>query len=134
MEIICPQCETVLNVPDDQINKKGRCLSCDSKFLIEESLIKKTAASKTIRKDTKKELPTDSVGLNDGFNDKINKSIFALLFASLGVLLGLMMGYFIGKSVGGSNEGDFNESFNPEQSSIIQSKGDTLDPFGIDYD
>ena len=87
MEIICPQCETVLNVPDDQINKKGRCLSCDSKFLIEESLIKKTAASKTIRKDQKKELPTDSVGLNDGFNDKINKSIFALLFASLGVLL-----------------------------------------------
>ena len=134
MEIICPQCETVLNVPDDQINKKGRCLSCDSKFFIKESLIKKTAVSETIRKDQKKELSTDSVGLNDGFNDKINKSIFALLFASLGVLLGLMMGYFIGKSVGGSNEGDFNESFNPEQSSIIQSKGDTLDPFGIDYD
>ena len=39
MRIKCPECETFLDVPDDQINKKGRCLSCGVKFLIEESLI-----------------------------------------------------------------------------------------------
>ena len=34
MRIECPKCATVLEVADDQAEKKGRCSSCKTKFLI----------------------------------------------------------------------------------------------------
>ena len=34
LKIKCPKCGTALNVPDDQVQGKGRCTSCGVKFLI----------------------------------------------------------------------------------------------------
>ena len=139
MEIKCPECETHLEVPDDQMNKKGRCLSCGVKFLIEESLIITDSDTVSaiesnnndINEDQEK---TDNEEVNTGFNVNLDKTIYALFFTSFGILVGLIIGYFIGNSIGGNDNGGSNDGMNSTNNPFIRSSGDTLDPFGINYD
>lgn len=139
MEIKCPECDTFLEVPDDQMNKKGRCLSCGVKFLIEESLINRDSDTVSVIESNNndviedKEKP-DNEEVNSGFNANLNKTIYALFFTSFGILIGLIIGYFIGNSIGGNDIRGINDSMNSTNNPIIRSSGDTLDPFGIDYD
>ena len=139
MEIKCPECETFLEVPDDQMNKKGRCLSCGVKFLIEESLIIRNSDTVSAIESNNNDLnqgqeKLDNEEVNSGFNVNLNKTIYALFFTSFGILVGLIIGYFIGNSIGGNDNGVLNDSMNSTNYPIIRSSGDTLDPFGIDYD
>jgi len=139
MEIKCPECDTFLEVPDDQMNKKGRCLSCGVKFLIEESLINRDSDTisaiesnnNDVIEDQEKD---DNEEVNSGFNANLSKTIYALFFTSFGILIGLIIGYFIGNSIGGNDIRGINDSINSTNNPIIRSSGDTLDPFGIDYD
>ena len=140
MEIKCPECDTLLEVPDDQMNKKGRCLSCGVKFLIEESLIinRDSDTVSVIESNNNNVLEdqeeADNEEVNLGFNANLNKTIYALFFTSFGILIGLIIGYFIGNSIGGNDIRGINDSMNSTNNPIIRSSGDTLDPFGIDYD
>ena len=139
MEIKCPECETFLEVPDDQMNKKGRCLSCGVKFLIEESLINRDSDTVSVIESNNNDVIEDQeIADNEevslGFNANLNKTIYALFFTSFGILIGLIIGYFIGNSIGGNDIRGINDSMNSTNNPIIRSSGDTLDPFGIDYD
>ena len=139
MEIKCPECDTFLEVPDDQMNKKGRCLSCGVKFLIEESLINRDSDTVSVIESNNNDViedqeEADNEEVNLGFNANLNKTIYALFFTSFGILVGLIIGYFIGNSIGGNDNGGLNDSMNSTNNPIIRSSGDTLDPFGIDYD
>ena len=139
MEIKCPECETFLEVPDDQMNKKGRCLSCGVKFLIEESLINRDSDTVSVIESNNNDVikdqeEADNEEVNLGFNANLNKTIYALFFTSFGILIGLIIGYFIGNSIGGNDIRGINDSMNSTNNPIIRSSGDTLDPFGIDYD
>ena len=139
MEIKCPECDTFLEVPDDQMNKKGRCLSCGVKFLIEESLINRDSETVSAIESNNNDViedqeKTDNEEVNSGFNANLNKTIYALFFTSFGILIGLIIGYFIGNSIGGNDIRGINDSMNSTNNPIIRSSGDTLDPFGIDYD
>ena len=139
MEIKCPECDTLLEVPDDQMNKKGRCLSCGVKFLIEESLINRDSETVSAIESNNNDVIEDQEKLdneevNSGFNANLNKTIYALFFTSFGILIGLIIGYFIGNSIGGNDIRGINDSMNSTNNPIIRSSGDTLDPFGIDYD
>ena len=139
MEIKCPECDTFLEVPDDQMNKKGRCLSCGVKFLIEESLINRDSDTVSVIESNNNDViedqeETDNEEVNLGFNANLNKTIYALFFTSFGILIGLIIGYFIGNSIGGNDIRGINDSMNSTNNPIIRSSGDTLDPFGIDYD
>ncbi|MAS90851.1 MAG: hypothetical protein CMO56_03015 [Verrucomicrobiales bacterium] len=139
MEIKCPECDTFLEVPDDQMNKKGRCLSCGVKFLIEESLINRDSDTVSVIESNNNDViedqeEADNEEVNLGFNANLNKTIYALFFTSFGILIGLIIGYFIGNSIGGNDIRGINDSMNSTNNPIIRSSGDTLDPFGIDYD
>ena len=139
MEIKCPECDTFLEVPDDQMNKKGRCLSCGVKFLIEESLINRDSDTVSVIESNNNDViedqeEADNERVNSGFNANLNKTIYALFFTSFGILIGLIIGYFIGNSIGGNGIRGINDSMNSTNNPIIRSSGDTLDPFGIDYD
>ena len=139
MEIKCPECDTLLEVPDDQMNKKGRCLSCGVKFLIEESLINRDSETVSAIESNNNDViedqeKADNEEVNLGFNANLNKTIYALFFTSFGILIGLIIGYFIGNSIGGNDIRGINDSMNSTNNPIIRSSGDTLDPFGIDYD
>ena len=139
MEIKCPECDTLLEVPDDQMNKKGRCLSCGVKFLIEESLINTDSETVSAIESNNNDVIEDQEKLdneevNSGFNANLNKTIYALFFTSFGILIGLIIGYFIGNSIGGNDIRGIYDSMNSTNNPIIRSSGDTLDPFGIDYD
>ena len=139
MEIKCPECETFLEVPDDQMNKKGRCLSCGVKFLIEESLIIRDSDTVSVIESNNIDVNEgqkkyDNEEVNSGFNVNLNKTIYALFFTSFGILVGLIIGYFIGNSIGGNDNGVSNDGMNSTNNPFIRSSGDTLDPFGIDYD
>ena len=139
MEIKCPECDTFLEVPDDQMNKKGRCLSCGVKFLIEESLINRDSDTVSVIESNNNDViedqeEADNEEVNLGFNANLSKTIYALFFTSFGILIGLIIGYFIGNSIGGNDIRGINDSMNSTNNPIIRSSGDTLDPFGIDYD
>ena len=139
MEIKCPECDTFLEVPDDQMNKKGRCLSCGVKFLIEESLINRDSDTVSVIESNNNDViedqeEADNEEVNLGFNANLNKTIYALFFTSFGILIGLIIGYFIGNSIVGNDIRGINDSMNSTNNPIIRSSGDTLDPFGIDYD
>ena len=139
MRIKCPECETFLEVPDDQMNKKGRCLSCGVKFLIEESLINRDLDNEFAIKSNNNDVienqeKFENEEVNSGFNANLNKTIYALFFTAFGILVGLIIGYLIGNSIGSNDIRGLNDSMNSTNNPIIRSNVDTLDPFGIDYD
>ena len=121
------------------MNKKGRCLSCGVKFLIEESLINRDSDTVSVIESNNNDViedqeEADNEEVNLGFNANLNKTIYALFFTSFGILIGLIIGYFIGNSIGGNGIRGIDDSMNSTSNPIIRSSGDTLDPFGIDYD
>ena len=137
MKINCPNCGDLLEVPDDKTNRMGRCLSCNAKFFIPSS-IEKESVNSLIDSSIKSESniihdeaiqvadvePVDSV--SNGF---LVRSTPALFFTSLGMLVGLFFGFYLGKSL--SSNGN-NKTMKMEMTPIINSNGDTVDPFGID--
>lgn len=137
MKINCPNCGDLLEVPDDKTNRMGRCLSCNAKFFIPSS-IEKESVNSLIDSSIKSEgniihdeaiqvadvEPVDSV--SNGF---LVRSTPALFFTSLGMLVGLFFGFYLGKSL--SSNGN-NKTMKMEMTPIINSNGDTVDPFGID--
>ena len=137
MKINCPNCGDLLEVPDDKTNRMGRCLSCNAKFFIPSS-IEKESVNSLIDSSIKSESniihdeaiqvadvePVDSV--SNGF---LVRSTPALFFTSLGMLVGLFFGFYLGKSL--SSNGN-NQIMKMEMTPIINSNGDTVDPFGID--
>ena len=108
-------------------------------FLIEESLIIRDSDTVSAIESNNNDViedqeKADNEEVNLGFNANLNKTIYALFFTSFGILVGLIIGYFIGNSIGGNDNGGLNDSMNSTNNPIIRSSGDTLDPFGIDYD
>ena len=69
MEIKCPECDTFLEVPDDQMNKKGRCLSCGVKFLIEESLINRDSDTVSVIESNNNDVIEDQ---EEADNEEVN--------------------------------------------------------------
>ncbi len=137
MKINCPNCGDLLEVPDDKTNRMGRCLSCNAKFLIPSS-IEKESVNSLIDSSIKSEgniIHDEAIQVADvepvasvssGF---LVRSIPALFFTSLGMLVGLFFGFYLGKSL--SSNGN-NKTMKMEMTPIINSNGDTVDPFGID--
>ena len=138
MRINCPGCEIFLDIPDDQINKKGRCLSCGKKFLIERSLLDYLSANPIYSDDVLKNesnlIHDEAIQVADVepvasvSNGFLVRSIPALFFTSLGILVGLFFGFYLGKSL--SSNGN-NKTMKMEMTPIINSNEDTVDPFGI---
>tara|TARA_B100000963_G_scaffold153937_1_gene134032 strand:+ start:115 stop:522 length:408 start_codon:yes stop_codon:yes gene_type:complete len=135
MRIKCPECETFLDVPNDQINKKGRCLSCGKKFLIRQSILDNLSVNPTESDNFSKKTEGSNEELVESrIKFDLNNTIFALFFSSFGILLGLILGYYIGSSLGGDKYKDLDGIMNSSNNPIIKPNGDTADPFGIDYD
>ena len=137
MKINCPNCGDLLEVPDDKTNRMGRCLSCNAKFFIPSS-IEKESVNSLIDSSIKSEsniIHDEAIQVADiepiasVSNGFLVRSIPALFFTSLGMLLGLLFGFYIGKSL--SSNGN-NQIMKMEMTPIINSNGDTVDPFGID--
>ena len=141
MKINCPSCGDLLDVPDEQTNRMGRCLSCNAKFFIPNSTELETSrhlidsnrrnednvrSSKESRQGTGDELlTTDSCGF-------LVKSLPALFFISLGLFIGLLFGYYIGKNIGINVTSPNNGIMKIDDSPIINLNGESDDPFGID--
>jgi len=121
MKINCPSCGDLLDVPDEQTNRMGRCLSCNAKFFIPNSTELET--SRQVTED--KLLTTDSCGF-------LVKSLPALFFISLGLFIGLLFGYYIGKNIGINVMSPNNGIMKFDESPIINLNGESDDPFGID--
>ena len=137
MKINCPNCGDLLEVPDDKTNRMGRCLSCNAKFFIPSS-IEKESVNSLIDSSIKSEgniihdeaiQVTDVEPVASVSNGFLVRSIPALFFTSLGMLVGLFFGFYLGKSL--SSNGN-NKTMKMEMTPIINSNGDTVDPFGID--
>lgn len=137
MKINCPNCGDLLEVPDDKSNRMGRCLSCNAKFFIPSS-IEKESVNSLIDSSIKSEsniIHDEAIQVADVepvasvSNGFLVRSIPALFFTSLGMLVGLFFGFYLGKSL--SSNGN-NQIMKMEMTPIINSNGDTVDPFGID--
>ena len=137
MKINCPNCGDLLEVPDDKTNRMGRCLSCNAKFFIPSS-IEKESVNSLIDSSIKSEgniIHDEAIQVADVepvasvSNGFLVRSIPALFFSSLGMLVGLFFGFYLGKSL--SSNGN-NKTMKMEMTPIINSNGDTVDPFGID--
>lgn len=137
MKINCPNCGDLLEVPDDKTNRMGRCLSCNAKFFIPSS-IEKESVNSLIDSSIKSEsniIHDEAIQVADiepiasVSNGFLVRSIPALFFTSLGMLVGLFFGFYLGKSL--SSNGN-NQIMKMEMTPIINSNGDTVDPFGID--
>ena len=137
MKINCPNCGDLLEVPDDKTNRMGRCLSCNAKFFIPSS-IEKESVNSLIDSSIKSEsniIHDEAIQVADiepiasVSNGFLVRSIPALFFTSLGMLVGLFFGFYLGKSL--SSNGN-NKTMKMEMTPIINSNGDTVDPFGID--
>ena len=137
MKINCPNCGDLLEVPGDKTNRMGRCLSCNAKFFIP-SPTEKESVNSLIDSSIKTETNmihdeivqvADVESVVSSSNGFLVRSIPALFFTSLGMLLGLLFGFYLGKSL--SSNGD-NQIMKMEMTPIINSIGDTVDPFGID--
>jgi len=137
MKINCPNCGDLLEVPDDKTNRMGRCLSCNAKFFIPSS-IEKESVNSLIDISIKSEgniIHDEAIQVADVelvasvSNGFLVRSIPALFFTSLGMLVGLFFGFYLGKSL--SSNGN-NKTMKMEMTPIINSNGDTVDPFGID--
>lgn len=137
MKINCPNCGDLLEVPDDKSNRMGRCLSCNAKFRIPSS-IEKESVNSLIDSSIKSEsniIHDEAIQVADVepvasvSNGFLVRSIPALFFTSLGMLVGLFFGFYLGKSL--SSNGN-NKTMKMEMTPIINSNGDTVDPFGID--
>ena len=146
LKIKCPKCGTPLEVPEDKAQGKGRCSSCGTKFLIpaneddEIEIIEENQGVVERSKkgnDSKEKSESDKeVEKNEGqssedqeqqlSDDSMTKWLKALGFISLGLLIGIVLGFYVGRYTA-PPEDEFYQS-----GPSIKSRGDTIDPFGID--
>ena len=146
LKIKCPKCGTAFNVPDDQAQGNGRCTSCGVKFLIpanEEDEIEiiedledgaennggknSSVEDKGDNESKDKDEPenkdeSDNDQLSDDFMSRWLKMLGLI---SLGLIIGILIGFYFGRFTATPDD-DFYQS-----GPSIKSRGDTIDPFGI---
>ena len=141
MKINCPNCGDLLDVPDEQNNRMGRCLSCNAKFFIPSStemetlspLIDSTRTSEdNVMSFKEYHQVTEDETLATDSGSFLVKSLPALFFTSLGLFIGLLLGFYIGKNIGSNVTSPNNDIIKIDASPMIKLNGDSVDPFGID--
>ncbi len=144
LKIECPKCGTPLEVPDDKAQSKGRCSTCETKFLIPASeddeieiieeerdgdvKVQEPEGSKDkeeVRKDKNDSDEEESISDDDGelTEDFIARWLKVLGLITVGLIIGIVIGFYVGRITATPDDG-----FEPS----IESRGDTIDPFGID--
>ena len=146
LKIECPKCGTPLEVPIDKAKGKGRCSTCETKFLIpakegdEIEIIEENQGvveRSENGNDSKEKGESDKEGeKNEEQNsedqgqqlsdDSMTKWLKALGFISVGLVIGIFLGFYVGRFTA-PPEDEFYQS-----GPSIKSRGDTIDPFGID--
>ncbi len=146
LKIKCPKCETALNVPDDQLQGKGRCTSCGVKFLIpaneedeieiieelEDGAEKNGGKNSSVEdkgdnesKDKDEPENHDESDIDQLSDDFMSRWLKILGLISLGLIIGILIGFYFGRFTATPDD-DFYQS-----GPSIKSRGDTIDPFGI---
>jgi uncharacterized Zn finger protein (UPF0148 family) len=148
LKIECPKCGTPLEVPDDKTQGKGRCSTCEAKFLIpaseddeieiiDEEKADVVKSKKGDESKDKEETGKDKDGSdeeelssedqsNELSEDFIARWLKVLGLITVGLIIGIILGFYVGRFTA-TPEDEFYQS---EPS--IKSRGDTIDPFGID--
>ncbi|HIG84178.1 MAG TPA: hypothetical protein EYG40_01810 [Verrucomicrobia bacterium] len=148
LKIECPKCGTPLEVPDDKTQGKGRCSTCETKFLIPASeddeieiideektdVVKSKQGDESINEEEsgkdkdgsdEEELSSEDQS-NELSEDFIARWLKVLGLITVGLIIGIILGFYVGRFTA-TPEDEFYQS---EPS--IKSRGDTIDPFGID--
>lgn len=146
LKIKCPKCGTALNVPDDQVQGKGRCTSCGVKFLIpaneedeieiieelEDGAEKNGGKNSSVEdkgdnesKDKDEPENKDESDIDQLSDDFMSRWLKILGLISLGLIIGILIGFYFGRFTATPDD-DFYQS-----GPSIKSRGDTIDPFGI---
>ena len=146
LKIKCPKCGTSLNVPDDQVQGKGRCTSCGVKFLIpaneedeieiieelEDGAEKNGGKNSSVEdkgdnesKDKDEPENHDESDIDQLSDDFMSRWLKILGLISLGLIIGILIGFYFGRFTATPDD-DFYQS-----GPSIKSRGDTIDPFGI---
>ena len=144
LKIKCPKCGTALDVPDGKVKGNGRCTSCGTKFLIpaneedeieiieeekgrvennEEKKMSKGQGESQSGKDESED--KDESDNDQPSEDFMTRGLKILGLISLGLVIGILIGFYFGRLTA-TPEDEFYQS---EPS--IKSRGDTIDPFGI---
>ena len=138
LKIECPQCGTPLEVPDNKAQGKGRCSTCETKFLIpateedeieiieeKKSNVVNSEKGKNSKDKDKEELTVEELD-NELSEDFITRWLKILGLISVGLIIGILLGFYVGRFTATPDD----EFYQSEPS--IKSRGDTIDPFGID--
>ena len=138
LKIECPKCGTPLEVPENKAQGKGRCSTCETKFLIpateedeieiieeEKSNVVNSKKGKSSEDKDKEELTIEELD-NEFSEDFITRWLKMLGLISVGLIIGILLGFYVGRFTATPDD----EFYQSEPS--IKSRGDTIDPFGID--
>ena len=138
LKIECPKCGTPLEVPENKAQGKGRCSTCETKFLIpateedeieiieeEKSNVVNSKKGKSSEDKDKEELTVEELD-NEFSEDFITRWLKMLGLISVGLIIGILLGFYVGRFTATPDD----EFYQSEPS--IKSRGDTIDPFGID--
>ena len=148
VKIECPKCGTPLEVPDDKAQSKGRCSTCETKFLIPASEddeieiieeerdddvkgqeLEGSKDKEEVSKDKNDSDNEESVSDDDGgesSEDFIAKWLKVLGLITVGLMIGIVIGFYVGRFTATADDGFY------QSEPSIKSRGDTIDPFGID--
>ena len=148
LKIECPKCGTPLEVPDDKAQGKGRCSTCETKFLIPASeedeieIIDEEQANAVKSKKNKNSNDEEGSGKdkdgsdeevlsgedqsNELSEDFIARWLKVLGLITVGLIIGIVLGFYVGRFTA-TPQDEFYQS-----EPLIKSRGDTIDPFGID--
>ncbi len=138
LKIACPKCGTPLEVPENKAQGKGRCSTCETKFLIpateedeieiieeKKSNVVNSEKGKSSEDKDKEELTVEELD-NELSEDFITRWLKILGLISVGLIIGILLGFYVGRFTATPDD----EFYQSEPS--IKSRGDTIDPFGID--
>ena len=138
LKIECPKCGTPLEVPENKAQGKGRCSTCETKFLIpateedeieiieeKKSNVVNSEKGKNSKDKDKEELTVEELD-NELSEDFITRWLKILGLISVGLIIGILLGFYVGRFTATPDD----EFYQSEPS--IKSRGDTIDPFGID--
>ena len=116
LKIECPKCGTPLEVPDDKAQSKGRCSTCETKFLIPAFEDDEIEIIEEERDDDGGELTEDFIA----------RWLKILSLITVGLMIGIVIGFYVGRFTTTPDDGFY------QSEPSIKSRGDTIDPFGID--
>ena len=138
LKIECPKCGTPLEVPENKAQGKGRCSTCETKFLIpateedeieiieeKKSNVVNSEKGKNSKDKDKEKLTVEELD-NELSEDFITRWLKILGLISVGLIIGILLGFYVGRFTATPDD----EFYQSEPS--IKSRGDTIDPFGID--